>query len=325
MPLNQRRLLPSTSALAAFEAVARLGSFSAAAEELALTQGAISRQIAVLEELLQMQLFLRGSRGVTPTAEAQAYARSIAEALLLIRSSTLDAMTRSQGNSLTLAILPTFGPRWLMPRIRGFVEEHPDITLNFTTRIGKFDFDAEAIDAAIHIGAPDWPGADCTFLMNESVEPMCSPEFRQQNPVRSPGEFAGLTLIHLASRSRAWDHWFQSLGMETPPGRSMRLEQFATAAQACVAGLGAALLPRFLVEAELDSGALVPLYPHPVVSPSAYYLVAPRAKSQRRPIAQFRSWILAQVSDGARHEPPLAGKPGGASIFAGQLGKDGLE
>jgi DNA-binding transcriptional LysR family regulator len=305
MTLNQRRLLPSTSALAAFEAVARLGSFSAAAEELALTQGAVSRQIALLEDLLQMQLFTRGNRGVTPTAEAQAYARSIAEALLLIRSSTLEAMTKSQGNSLTLAILPTFGTRWLMPRIRSFVAAHPDVTLSFATRIGKFDFDAEGIDAAIHIGAPDWPGAQCTFLMNELVEPMCSPAFRRQNPVAKPADFAGLTLIHLASRAGAWDHWFRSLGVETPPSRSMRLETFATAAQACIAGLGVALLPRFLVESELASGALVPLYPHPVVSPSAYYLVAPRARSHRRPIAQFRAWLLEQV---AAADAPAAGK-----------------
>lgn len=296
MTLNQRRLLPSTSALAAFEAVVRLGSFSAAADELALTQGAISRQIAVLEELLQIRLFERGSRGVTPTEEAQAYARSIGEALLLIRSATLDAMTRTQGNSLTLAILPTFGTRWLMPRIRGFVAEHPDITLSFATRIGRFDFEAEGIDAAIHIGAPDWPGADCTFLMNELVEPMCSPQFLAENPIAKPEDLGGLTLLNLASRAGAWEHWFRSLGVEAPPARTMRFEQFATAAQACIAGLGVALLPRFLVESELQSGALVSAYPHPVVSPSAYYLVAPKAKSLKRPIAQFRAWLLAEIA-----------------------------
>lgn len=306
MTLNQRRLLPSTSALAAFEAVARLGSFSAAAAELALTQGAISRQIAVLEDLLQIQLFERGSRGVSLTEEARTYARSIGEALLLIRSATLDAMTKSQGNSLTLAILPTFGTRWLMPRIRGFVGAHPDITLRFATRIGKFDFDAEGIDAAIHIGAADWPGADCTFLMNEQVEPMCSPQYLAENPIRNPEDLGGLTLLHLASRGGAWEHWFRSLGLEAPPARAMQFEQFATAAQACIAGLGVALLPRFLVESELASGALVPAYPHRVVSPSAYYLVSPRHKSQRRPIAQFRDWLLAEIAAEQRLKGPPA-------------------
>jgi LysR family glycine cleavage system transcriptional activator len=293
--LNQRRLLPSTSALAAFEAVARLGSFSAAAAEMALTQGAISRQIAVLEEQLQVRLFERGGRGATPTEEARAYARSIGEALLLIRSSTLDAMTGSQSNSLTLAILPTFGTRWLMPRIPGFVAAHPDITLNFATRIGKFDFEAEGIDAAIHIGAADWPGAQCTFLMNEQVEPMCSPQFLKENPIRTPQDLGGVTLLHLISRANAWEHWFRSLGLEAPHARAMRFEQFSTAAQACIAGLGVALLPRFLVETELASGQLVSAYRHPVTSPSAYYLAAPKAKSEKRPVVLLRDWLLAQV------------------------------
>lgn len=291
MTLNQRRLLPSASALAAFEAVVRLGSFSAAAAELALTQGAISRQIAVLEDLLQAPLFTRSSRGVVPTEIATAYARSIAEALLLIRSATLAAMTNTQGSSLSLAILPTFGTRWLMPRIPGFVAQHPDITLNFATRIGRFDFEAEAIDAAIHIGTPHWPGAECTFLMNELVEPMCSPQFLAANPIRQPQDLAGLTLLQLASRKGAWDHWFAQLGVTAGPARSMWFEQFATAAQACIAGMGVALLPRFLVEAELTSGALVPAFPLPVISPSAYYLVAPKSKSHHRPVRQFRDWL----------------------------------
>ena len=296
MTLNQRRLLPSTSALAAFEAVVRLGSLSAAADELALTQGAISRQISVLEDLLQATLFRRSSRGVVPTEMAVTYARSIAEALLLVRSATLAAMTNTQGNSLSLAILPTFGTRWLMPRIPGFVAKHPDITLNFATRIGRFDFEAEGIDAAIHIGTPDWPGAECTFLMDEHVEPMCSPQFLAANPIRQPHDLAGLTLLQLTSRKGAWDHWFAQLGITAGPQLGMWFEQFATAAQACIAGIGVALLPRFLVESELQSGALISAYPHAVISPSAYYLVAPKSKSHHRPVGQFRDWLLSEIS-----------------------------
>ncbi len=152
-----------------------------------------------------------------------------------------------------------------------------------------FDFEAEQIDAAIHIGQPDWPGASCTFLMTETVEPMCSPQLLEEHPVESPLDLGALTLLHLASRPGAWDHWFESLRLQTPPSRSMRFEQFSTAAQACMAGLGVALLPRFLVAAEIESGALVPAYPHPVVSPSAYYLVAPKAKSERRPSSRSAS------------------------------------
>lgn len=300
MTLNQRRLLPSTSALAAFEAVARLGSFSGAAAELALTQGAISRQISLLEGQLQTKLFERGSRGVALTDEARAYAASIAEALLLIRSASLKTMTKAQSNSLALAILPTFGTRWLMPRIRGFVADHPDITLHFATRIGRFDFAAEGLDAAIHVGSPEWPGAECTFLMDELVEPMCSPQFLAENPIRTPQDLASLTLLQLPSRSGAWEHWFRQVGIEARPTRTMWFEQFATAAQACSAGIGIALLPRFLVETELQAGSLVSAWPQSVVSPSAYYLVAPKASSHQRPVREFREWLLAEIA-GSSH------------------------
>lgn len=303
MSLTQRRLLPSTSALAAFEAVVRLGSFSAAADELALTQGAISRQISVLEGLLQKPLFTRGSRGVTPTEAAEAYARSIGEALILIRSATLAAMTNAQGNSLSLAIPPTFGTRWLMPRIRSFVALHPDITLNFATRIGRFDFEAEGLDAAIHVGTPDWPGAACSFLMSEVVEPMCSPQFLAENPIARPEDLARLTMLQLSSRVGAWEHWFAQLGVTARPTRTMWFEQFATAAQACMAGLGVALLPRFLVETELAAGTLVSAHGRPLPSPSAYYLVAPKATSHRRPVQVFRSWLLSEIRVTAPAQP----------------------
>jgi len=131
--------------------------------------------------------------------------------------------------------------------------------------------------------------------MNELVEPMCSPQYLAANPVAAPQDLAGLTLLQLASRRGAWDHWFAQLGVAAGPSRSMWFEQFATAAQACIAGIGVALLPRFLVEAELTAGTLVSAYPHPVVSPSAYYLVAPRSKSHRRPIRLFQDWLLAEV------------------------------
>ena len=150
-----RKLLPSTSALAAFDSVARLGSFSLAADELSLTQGAISRQVMSLEEQLGVRLFERGARGVSLTGEGQTYAKAIGTALSDIRSASLQIMTKTHGNTLNLAMLPTFGTRWLLPRIPDFVAAHPEITLNFATRIGQFDFEKESLDMAIHIGQPD--------------------------------------------------------------------------------------------------------------------------------------------------------------------------
>jgi DNA-binding transcriptional LysR family regulator len=295
-----RKLLPSTSALAAFDSVARLASFSAAAEELSLTQGAISRQVSGLEEQLGIQLFDRTSRGVKLTAEGADYARNIAAALAQIRSASLQVMTKRHSDQLNLAILPTFGTRWLMPRIPQFVARHPEITLNFATRIGIFDFDHDGIDMAIHIGptgetGPDWPGAECTFLMEEMVAPVCSPAFLAAHPIGRGEDLLRLPLLHMASRPGAWGHWFGSLGVTGTPAQGMRFEQFGSVAQACIAGLGVALMPLFLIDSELGSGQLVEAFPHQVRSPSAYYAVAPLSKVKFRPVAVFRAWLIEEI------------------------------
>ncbi|CDZ25940.1 LysR family transcriptional regulator [Neorhizobium galegae] len=290
-----RKLLPSTSALAAFDSVARLGSFSAAAEELSLTQGAISRQVSGLEEQLGIQLFDRSSRGVSLTSAGAEYAKVVANALSQIRSASLQVMTKRHSDQLNLAILPTFGTRWLMPRIPQFVARHPEITLNFATRIGVFDFDRDGIDMAIHIGQPDWPGAECTFLMEEMVAPVSSPAFLASHPIRKGEDLLRLPLLHMASRPGAWNHWFESLGIAGTSSQGMRFEQFGSVAQACIAGLGVALMPLFLIDSELAAGQLVEVFPHQVRSTSAYYAVAPLSKADFRPVVAFRAWLIEEV------------------------------
>jgi DNA-binding transcriptional LysR family regulator len=291
-----RKLLPSTAALAAFDSVARLGSFSAAADELSLTQGAVSRQVSGLEEQLGILLFERTSRGVGLTVAGAEYAKSIGSALSQIRSASLQVMTKRHSDQLNLAILPTFGTRWLMPRIPHFVASHPEITLNFATRIGIFDFEREGIDMAIHVGQPDWPGAECTYLMEEMVAPVASPAFLTEHPIRRPEDIRHLPLLHMASRPGGWDHWFQSLGISGASSQGMRFEQFSSVAQACIAGLGVALMPLFLIDSELAGGQLVQAFPHQVKSRSSYYAVAPLTKVDLRPVAAFRAWLLDEVS-----------------------------
>lgn len=292
----QRRLLPATGALAAFDAVAKLGSFSAAAQELSLTQSAISKQIAALEGQLGIALFDRSGRGVVLTQDGAAYAAAIGDALATIRAASLHAMSGKAGQTLNLAILPTFGTRWLMPRIRSFVAQHPEVTLNFATRIGHFDIAAEGFDAAIHVGTPDWPGAECTFLTYETVAPMASPAFLRDHPVATPDDLARLPLLHMGSRPEAWEHWFRTVGVSAPTRRGMRFEQFSTVAQACIAGVGIALLPQFLITSEVGSGQLVVAYDHPVRSPRSYYLVSPHARANLPPVAAFRHWLVGEIA-----------------------------
>lgn len=292
----QRRLLPATKALAAFEAVARLGSFSAAAQELSLTQSAVSKQMAVLEGQLGIVLFERSGRGIVPTKEGVAYADAIAQALSIIRAASLRAMSGKTSQTLNLAILPTFGTRWLMPRIPSFILQHPEVTLNFATRIGHFDVATDDFDAAIQIGTPDWPGMETTFLMHETVAPMASPAFLREHPVATPEDLARLPLLHLGSRPEAWGHWFGTLGLSAPAMHGMRFEQFSTVAQACIAGVGIALLPQFLITSEIESGQLVVAYDHPVRSPRSYYLLSPHARAELPPVVAFRDWLTAEIA-----------------------------
>ena len=288
----QRRLLPSTSMMSAFDAAARTGSFTEAARELNLTQGAVSRQVSALENQLDVILFKRIRNTVQLTNAGKIYAGEIHAVLQAMRKASLNAMTDPMIATLNLAILPTFGTRWLMPRFPLFLKENPDITVNFVSKLSPFDFQSEDLHAAIHYGLPDWPGTDSSFLMSEKSVPVCSPEFLSQHPLENTGDLVQLPLLHLATRPDAWKDWFQSNGLELRKGQGMLFEQISIIAQAAVGGLGVALLPKFLIQSELDRGELVIIVDKPLQSDAGYHLITPVDKSDYAPIAAFRSWIL---------------------------------
>lgn len=294
---NQRRLLPSTSMLAAFDAASRTGSFTVAARELNLTQGAISKQISALEEQLDVALFEREHQSILLTETGKTYAREIQSALEAIRVASLRAMTNTGGGLLNLAVLPTFGTRWLMPRLPIFLKQNPGITINFATRTSPFDFRSEDLHAAIHYGTSDWPNTDATYLMGEEVLPACSPEFLVENKIDSAADIASSALLHISSRHNAWPDWFEAQGISQQDSEGMYFEQINTAARAAVAGLGMVLLPRFLVESELQRGELKLALSQPTKSDSGYYLVTPREFSDYAPVIKFRDWLLSQAND----------------------------
>jgi len=292
---NQRRLLPSTSMLAAFDAAARTGSFTIAARELNLTQGAISKQINALEAQLEVALFDREHQNIQLTETGKAYARDIQPALEAIRLASLRAMTNTGGGVLNLAVLPTFGTRWLMPRLPAFLKQYPDITIHFATRTSPFDFRSEDLHAAIHYGTTDWPNTDATYLMGEEVAPVCSPGFLVDNQIESAADITKAPLLHISSRQNAWTDWFKAQGLAQPDSEGMYFEQFNTAAQAAVAGLGIVLLPRFLVESELGRGELVLAFDQTLKSDAGYYLVTPCEFGDYAPLVKFREWLLGEA------------------------------
>ena len=291
-----RRLLPSISLLSAFEAVCRTGSTAAAARELALTQGAISRLVQNLEAQLQVQLFRRERRRLVPTGAALAYAREVRKALDLIARSSLGLRANPGSGILSLAILPTFGTRWLAPRLQGFLDAHPGVTINLGTRPDPFDFTRDSFDAAIHFGDADWPDADWVELFPERMIACCAPEAMAKHKFASASDVSRLPLLMLESRPGAWDSWFRFHGA-TPPAqtRGMLFDQFATMLQAAIHGMGAALLPEFLAAAEIEQGRLAPAFGDPVSGVGSYYLVWPRPAVAHEPLSAFREWLVAET------------------------------
>ncbi len=288
-----RRFLPSMSLLSAFEAAARHESFTAAAEELSVSQSAVSRQIRLLEEQIGSKLFVRDRQTVRLSEAGATYAREIREALQRIGSASLNLRANPYGGTLNLAILPTFGTRWLAPRLPMFLERQPGVTINLTTRLEAFDFRADPFDAAIHFGDNPWPGTEGVELMTETVIPVASPGFLERHTINTAQDCLGAPLLHLASRADQWERWFAQQNVDAGRLRGMLFDQFATAAQAASSGLGLALLPRFLIESDLERGDLVPILNAPMLSRERYFLVWPPAHASHRPLKAFRDWIIS--------------------------------
>jgi DNA-binding transcriptional LysR family regulator len=297
-----RRLLPSVSLLAAFEAVCRTGSTLAAASDLDLTQGAVSRLIQNLETQLGVTLFLRDRRRLVPTDHALAYARDIVKALDLISRGSMRVRSNTGGGTLSLSILPTFGTRWLAPRLPRFLAEHPGITINLGTRVKPFDFEEEGFDAAIHFGAENWAGAGTAKLFDERLIATCAPEYLAEHPLAQPGDLIGLPLLQLETRPNAWASWFGHHGVAGPVPQGMLFDQFAPMIQATIHGLGVALLPEFLAKQELADGRLVVAWGEPVQGDGSYYLVWPNVGAWYQPLQAFRDWLLAEAADPDRTE-----------------------
>ncbi len=289
-----RRKIPSTAALVAFESAARHQSFTRAAEELVLTQSAICRQIASLEEFLGLELFRRSRRGVKLTDAGLAYSRKVAAQLDAVERDTLALMGQQGAMSIELAVVPTFGTQWLLPRLREFQQLHPEVTVHLTNRTRPFLFADTGFDAAIYYGDAEWSGTEAHFLMPESLQPVCSPSLLGERGQLTAEELATLPLLQQTTRPYAWRQWFNSQGLSVP--RDMtgpRYELFSMLAQAAGHGMGVALIPPFLIQRELAEGSLVAAHGQVChSSDKAYYLMIPERKAESAALRAFRDWLL---------------------------------
>lgn len=305
-------------ALIAFESAARHQSFTRSADELALTQSAVGRQIACLEDYVGVPLFSRIKKRLHLTDVGQLYARQVRAALEKIEGDTLAAMAhRGAGGILELAVIPTFATRWLIPRLPSFYAAHADITLNLSTRAEPFMFEGTDFDAAIHFGNPVWPGTVARHLFGEELTPVCSPALLASAGADrrelAPAALSGFTLLHQSARPHAWREWLSEAGvLDVPCMRGQRYELFSMLVEAARAGLGMALVPRFFVLNELASGELVAPLGQTLRKEKGYYLVYPEAKQNAPLLQAFESWLLLTAgqfleadrsSDGAQDSP----------------------
>ncbi|MCX8281786.1 LysR family transcriptional regulator [Phyllobacterium sp. 0TCS1.6C] len=293
-----RRLIPDIDILQTFECAARHGSFTQAAKELSLTQSAVSRQMSELEHQIGVLLFERIRQRVVLSDAGQKFLPEVRRLLGLTEETMLRAMAASQSaSSLSIATLPTFGSRWLMPRLPAFLKNHPEMALSVASRSQPFDFEEEPFDLAIHYGQPVWAHAVCTYLCSESIVPVGSPALIKENPVETPVALASSApLLHLSTRPKAWASWFEIQNAEVvSPYKGHRFEHFSMVIEAALAGLGYALLPRYLIEQELQSGTLRVLFDQPLQTENSYYLVVPDHKKENALVQSFIGWIVNEV------------------------------
>ncbi|WP_029007669.1 transcriptional regulator GcvA [Azospirillum halopraeferens] len=292
-----RRHLPPLHALRAFEAAARHLSFSRAADELCVTQGAISRQVQSLEEWLGAPLFRRLTRRVELTEEGRL--------LLPVLSRSFDHMAETmarltaRGRDLRIRVAFSFGIRWLMPRLGHFQARHPDVQVRVTVGwTNHTDVDPQEFDAAITF-SPAQPGAAAVEVLPERLTVICAPALAAG--LRTPADLAGIPLLHGCSEGRDWDLWLAAAGLPTPDAlrRGAVFDAMDPALQAAASGLGATVADRVLAAADVAAGRLALPFPGIEATSGSYWFVCPEGTADRPAIAAFRDWLLAE----ARNRP----------------------
>lgn len=283
------RNLPSTAAMQCFEAAARHMSFTRAADEMNLTQSAVSKQVAHLETLLQHKLFRRVRRSLVLTPEGAIFLSDVRKVLTQIEMSAHTIMTFS-GNSevLKIATLPSFGSRWLADKLPAFLSANPGISLEFHDRVTDFDLEQQDIDIAFFYGHGSWPSLACHKLFDEAMVAVAAPGLLAKHPIHAVEDLAQLPLLHLSSRPDAWHQWFASQKIVTDRSyHGTRFETFAMLVRTAMAGGGVALVPHFIVDEELAAERLTFAWPHKRLSESAYYLVYPEHLGELAKVRRF--------------------------------------
>ena len=292
------RRLPPLNALRAFEAAARHLSFTKAADELNVTQAAISHQVKALEERLGVVMFRRLNRALLLTDAGQRYLPPLREALDQIAAATERLRSHDVRRALTVTTLPSIASKWLVPRLGRFREAYPDIDVRIDASLHLTDFARENVDVALRYGRGRWDGMRSERLMTEDFFPVCSPALLTgEHALNEPADILHHTLLHDDSRTD-WTMWFLAAGIEDgDPTRGPAFTDSSLVLQAAVDCQGVALGRSALAAADLAAGRLVRPFGISLEAEFAYYLVCPQGTVDHPKIASFRTWLFEEVED----------------------------
>ncbi len=300
----QARRLPPLNALRAFEAAARHLSFTKAADELHVTQAAISHQVKALEEVLGIPLFRRLNRRLVLTDAGQRYLPPLREAFDMLQVATDRLRTDEQAGTLRLSVLPSFAAKWLLPRLPRFRQRHPEIDVLLSATEKLVDFARDEVDMGIRYGRGRYPGLRADLLMRDETFPVCSPKLLEgPHPLRTPADLKYHTLLHDqvsgTEDSPDWKLWFRAAGVTgIDADRGPGFSHTSMVAEAAIAGQGVALCRSSIVADDIEAGRLVRPFGPNMPSSFVYNVVSPQETADVPKVRAFREWILEEATSG---------------------------
>jgi LysR family glycine cleavage system transcriptional activator len=301
--MSKRRRLPTLNWLRTFEAAARHGSFTGAAEELGVTPAAISQQVKQLEDWLGTPLFTRLPRGLVLTDAGLGYLPMVRHAFDHLAAGTEDLFGETRGGPVSVRVTTSLTHAWLVPRLAGFFAAHPDISLRLTTTVDGLDFGQEGVDLEVRYGDGKWPGTRTERLFREELFPVCAPSLLEGGaPLEAPEDLAHHTMIHVIGEPENWRMWLQAAGATAVTARhGLQFDLHMMSAQAAISGIGVALGLSPVVADALADGRLVAPFATRIPARDAHFVVTPEDAADRAEAQAFRTWLIAEArGEGAR-------------------------
>ena len=303
------------NALRAFEAAGRHMSFTIAAEELSVTQVAVSRQVRVLEAYLEIPLFVRGHRSLTLTEDGQRLLASISHALEDVERAVSAVSLRGRRDVLAIQAYTTFAQKWLIPRLRVFHEQHARVEVRLSTSIQPVNFDRQNIHAAIRSGKGQFEGCDSDLIVPIELIPVCSPKLLKDGKLKTPEDLSRYTLLHSLARRNDWHAWLSSAGVKSVDSeRGLKFENSALSYEAALQGIGIAMGMRVLVESDLQQKTLVCPFSDFCRLDEGYYLVRPKNRPATPALRAFQEWLLQEAKAASEDSASLLKSP--ASVLS---------